>query len=87
LVIEAKRNHNQLEQALKKARKYAEKINNSNTVGAKFITGVEGNDTDNYLIKSAYYNGNEFKPITINDRENIGFLSPDNARKILKYND
>jgi len=75
-----------LEQALEEARNYAGKINNSSVISVKFITGVAGNDNDSYLIKSAYYDGNEFKPITINDKEITGFLPPDEARTILRTN-
>ena len=45
-VIESKRNHNQLQQALKEAREYyAKKINEDSQVKTVIITGVAGNRT------------------------------------------
>lgn len=85
-IIEAKKEHEKLKQAFKEARDYAKKINKSDIIQAKFITGVAGNDKDSYLMKSAYFDGEDFKPITINKREITGFLSPEESINILRTN-
>jgi hypothetical protein len=84
-VIELKRKQDQLEQALDEAKYYANKINTKSTViKALIASGVAGNDTDTYLIKHRYWNGQSFVPITINDREPTGLLSKELAQQILK---
>jgi len=76
-VIEAKRNKEQINQALKEARAdYAEKINKSKAVRVRIISGVAGNSTDGFVVKSHYLKDGHFHPITINGKEITGFVSP-----------
>lgn len=85
-VIEAKKEHKQLQQALDEAENYANKINQSRIIKTKFISGVVGNDTDSYLIKSRYFDGNKWRPIKFNSIEISGLLSPDETNRILREN-
>ena len=86
-IIEAKSKHDQLEQALKEARKdYADKINESKNIKAKFITGIAGNRDDSYLIKTRFLKNGIWVPIKINEREISGFLFPEQIRSILDTN-
>ncbi|HUV02405.1 MAG TPA: N-6 DNA methylase [Desulfobacteria bacterium] len=85
-VIEAKREHRLLQQALDEAEEYANKLNRSSIIKAKVITGVAGNETDSYLIKSKYHDGNEFRPIKFNNVEISGLLSPEELGTILRTN-
>ncbi len=86
-VIEAKRNHNQLNQALNEAqRDYAEIINQSENIKVKIISGVAGNQYDSYLIKSRFYLDGGWVPITINEKEISGLLTPDQISLILETN-
>jgi type I restriction enzyme M protein len=81
-VIEAKREHRQLTQALGEAEDYATRINQTQ-LEAVLATGVAGNRTDSYLIKTTYYDGRAFQPVTINGKEVSGLLSPEEAREIV----
>lgn len=84
-IIESKRTQKQLNQALAQAEKYANKINTkSDVIKALIVTGVAGNDTDTYLIKHRYWNGNTFVPITINGQEPTGLLSKELVKDILR---
>lgn len=85
-IIEAKREHRQLEQAINQAKGYAEKINESSIIQAKFISGVAGNDTDGYIIKNKYFDGTTFQPIKFNNIETTGLLSPDETNTIVRTN-
>ncbi|MBI2652594.1 N-6 DNA methylase [Candidatus Woesearchaeota archaeon] len=87
-VIESKKEHKQLAQALDEARDYATKINqNSKSIQAIIISGVAGNRTDSYLIKSEFFDGKKFNPITINGKEASGLLKPEEVQIILSQND
>lgn len=80
-VIEAKGEHNQLEQAYEEALNYAIQINRSQYTSAFIISGVAGNDIDGYLIKSAIVHPNgSTEPIMYNDNAITALLSPDQAR-------
>ncbi|MDX1991044.1 MAG: N-6 DNA methylase [bacterium] len=82
-VIEAKRSHAQLDQALFEAQLYAEKLNRSDLFQVNFISGVAGNDHDSFLIKNRFFNGREFVPVTLNGVETSGLLSPVQVETIL----
>ncbi|GAB5409362.1 MAG: hypothetical protein BalsKO_17270 [Balneolaceae bacterium] len=86
-VIEAKGEHNQLDQAFQEAKDYAIDINNSELIHACIISGVAGNDIDGYLIKTAYINkdGNEHI-VTYNDNAITGLLSPEQAKYLFDNN-
>jgi len=74
-VVEAKRSRRQIEQALSEAEGYAKAINRGRAHKAKFISGVAGNETDGYLIRSKFLVGNTYKPIRFNGVETTGLLS------------
>lgn len=82
-VIEAKRSHKQLDQALNEAKYYAEKINNSKNLQALFISGVAGNQDDGYLIKTNFLSNGRYRPITSNGKEISSLISPEVARTVL----
>ncbi len=76
-MIEAKSDINEIEKALKEAKEdYAEKVNKSNKIKVKFISGVAGNDNDDYQIKSRYLLNGKFVPITINSKEITALPTP-----------
>lgn len=82
-VIEAKRSHSQLVQALTEAKGYARKLNRSNRLSAFFVSGVAGNELDTFLIRTCYFNGAEFVPVKLNGVEATGLLTPEQTRLIL----
>jgi len=84
-IVESKRSQKQLDQALSEAEGYANKINTNNKViKALIVSGVAGNDTDTYLVKHRYWNGQTFIPITINEQEPTGLLSKELVEDILR---
>src|SRR5581483_11935291 len=84
-VIEAKREHKQLDQTVKEAEDYAKKINQGKNLKALFISGVAGNNEDSYLIRTCFLSEGQFKPITSNDKTITSLISPETARTILHY--
>ena len=86
-IIEAKRNHNLLQTALDEAEDYAQKINQSQSIKAKIVSGVAGNEYDGYMTKTKFcYYDNNFKPITMNGKEVSGLLQKTVAERILREN-
>ncbi len=85
-VIESKKEHRQLQQALNEAREYAENINEKSQAKAVIITGIAGNRTDSYLIESEYFNGRNWETITINDKKASGLFKPEDVGIILDNN-
>ena len=82
-IIETKRTQRQLDQALDEAKGYADKINTrSNNIRALIVSGVAGNDTDTYIIKHRYWNGNSYVPIIINEQEPTALLSKELTEQI-----
>lgn len=84
-IIEAKRDHNELEKALYEAEyDYAAKFKNSRRYKVQFISGVAGNPIDSYLIRTKYFNGKKFVPVTLNDVEATGLLSKRDLLRIVE---
>ena len=86
-IIEAKREHKQLQQALDEAKNdYASKINQSPQIKAVLISGVAGNRTDSYFVENEYFDGSKWNKVTINGKKASGLLSPDEVKIILAQN-
>lgn len=86
-VIEAKKEHSDLQKAVDEARERLKKINeSSNLIKVKIISGVAGNKEDSYLIKNEFFDGNDFKTITINGKEASGLLSSEEVEMIISQN-
>lgn len=83
-VIEAKRSHAELAKALGEARGYAKKLNRSQNITARFVSGVAGTEASMFLVNTEYWNGRRFVPITLNGRPITGLLSPQIAGDILE---
>ncbi len=82
-VIEAKRSHKQLDQAITEAEDYANRINTSNSIEALFVSGVAGNEVDSYLVRTRFMVCGEFKPITMNGKEISSLINCEVANKVL----
>ncbi|PIN78122.1 DNA methyltransferase [Candidatus Woesearchaeota archaeon CG10_big_fil_rev_8_21_14_0_10_34_12] len=85
-VIESKKEHKQLQQAINEARDYAEEINKKSQVNAIIISGIAGNRTDSYLIESEYFDGKKWETIKINDKKASGLFKPEEVEIILNNN-
>ena len=73
-VIEAKRSHQQLAQALDEAEAYALKFVGNERYTVRFISGVAGNAIDSFLVRTRFYDGDRFVPVTLNGVETTGLL-------------
>ena len=85
-VIEAKRSHKQLGQAVDEARNYAVKLNKGNRKKARLISGVAGNEDDGYIVRTCLFVGDSWVNVQINGIDTTGFLSPNESRKLIKHN-
>ncbi|MBN1184017.1 MAG: N-6 DNA methylase [Bacteroidales bacterium] len=85
-VIEAKSTRIMVNQALKEAKYYAEKINQSQHIKALFVTGIAGNEQEGYVSKSQYLQNGTWKDITQNDAEITGLISKTEVDDILRTN-
>lgn len=85
-VIEAKAKIEDLEKAYEEAKIYARKINQNDIICAPIISGVAGNDEDGYLVKSAYLENQDYKPINYHGREITSLVSKDLAQQLLLNN-
>lgn len=82
-VIEAKRSHSELKTALAEAQEYAAQINQSRKCKAFFASGVAGNELDSFIIRTTYFDGDNFLPVQMNGVDITGLLSPSDCELIL----
>lgn len=85
-VIEAKAMLNQLQDAVDEAVEYAQKINRSSVISAPIISGIAGNDDDGYVVRSFYFDGERFQPISYNDKELTSIITPELAKELIELN-
>jgi type I restriction-modification system DNA methylase subunit len=83
-VFEAKRSHEDLDKALTEAEGYAREFKGNGTYQVRFITGVAGNDIDLFLVRTRYFDGTDFVPVTLNGVEATGLLSQATLQTILE---
>lgn len=85
-VIEAKRNHKQITQAVKEAEDYASRINKvRGKLKSPFISGVAGNEIDGYLIQSKFLHHGKFVPIRFNGKDTTSLISREVATAVLEH--
>jgi type I restriction-modification system DNA methylase subunit len=84
-VIEAKRSQKQLDQAIAEAEGYAEALNESGIIAAPFISGVAGNRTDGYLVRTKYLIDGKYRPISFNGKNISSLISPEVARTVIEH--
>ncbi len=82
-VIEAKGEHDGIEQAVSEAKAYAEDINESDKVKCLFATGVAGNINETHLVETYFLTDNGWKRVKINDFATTGFLDPIQIKQII----
>lgn len=83
-VIEAKRSHGHLDQALGEAEEYARRITRGGRLRATFISGVAGNAHDGFQIRNRVLLNDRYVPVKINDVETTALLSPANCKLLLE---
>jgi type I restriction enzyme M protein len=84
-VIEAKSERSKIGEALDEAENYyAKRLNQSASFKTLFISGVAGNDSDYYIVANKSLEHGIFKPITLNDKEMTGLLSPEIAKRVME---
>ena len=82
-VIEAKRYHRQLDQAVEEGRGYAAKLNEGMPYRARIVSGVAGNDDDGFIVRTQFLQGEQWLNVQINSIETTGLLSPDECQTLL----
>jgi len=82
-VIEGKRNRSEIDQAVSEAEYYANKINNNKIISAPLISGVAGNNSDNFIVQSRMLYNGKYVPIKINDKEITSLIYPEIASILL----
>ena len=82
-VIEAKRNHKELDRAVSEAEDYARKLSDGGVLQAPFISGVAGNATDGYLVRTKYLVARKFVAVKFNGKDVSSLISPEIARTVL----
>lgn len=85
-IIEAKSKQTAIEQAIREAKGYATKLNQSTRFQVRFVSGVAGNNTESFLIKTFFWKEGKFVPVELNGMEATGFLSRPQLRIILDTN-
>lgn len=83
-ILEAKRSHSQLGQAIQDAEGYARKFSKSAKYKALFISGVAGNEIDSFLVRTKFFDGKRFVPVTLNGIEATGLLRQSELLGILR---
>jgi type I restriction enzyme M protein len=83
-VIEAKRSHQQLDEAVSEAEEYARRILKGGKLTAAFISGVAGNEHDLFLVRNRMLVGNRYVQIKINDVEATALLSVSEVEQLLR---
>lgn len=86
-VIEAKKTHGEIKQALNEAVERAKTLNKSKRFQCKFISGVAGNTLDTFIARTHFLCGHKFVPVELNDIEATGLLSQSQLSTILQQND
>lgn len=86
-VIEGKSKQLLMDQALLEAKDYATKLNHSKRFKAMFISGVAGNNSESFLVKTLYFDGNNFVYVKLNGIEATALLTSDQINTILETNE
>ncbi len=83
-VIEAKRDRADLARALAEAENdYARPIASGGVLAVPLITGVAGNDTTGYEVRTRLLVGDRYQTVTINGHDVTGFLDPLAVQRLL----
>lgn len=82
-LIEAKSSHSMLHKAVSEANDYADMLKPSKKYKPLFTSGVAGNDSDGYLVRTNYWNGSDFVPVSLNSIVATGLLSEHQLQHIL----
>jgi type I restriction enzyme M protein len=83
-IVEAKREHSQIEQAVSEAEGYSRTLNAGGKLRALFVSGVAGNDIDSYLVRTKFLFNGTFQPITFNGKTITSLISPEVAKAVLR---
>lgn len=84
-VIEGKSKRSRIKKAISEAREdYADEINKSKKIKAKFITGVAGNNKEGFTSTSQFNHADKWVTITENDAEVTSILSKSEIERILR---
>ncbi|WP_080419366.1 class I SAM-dependent DNA methyltransferase [Burkholderia ubonensis] len=86
-VIEAKRTRAEIGKAVREAElDYAEKVNSQKGILAPLISGVAGNDSSGYEVRTKLLVKGRYETVTINGVEATGLLDPKTVNLLLSTN-
>lgn len=84
-VVEAKRDRSEIAKALAEAEAdYARLIETGGILTVPLITGVAGNDTTGYEVRTSLRVGDKYVPVEINGHPVTGLLDPASVAKLLE---
>ena len=83
-VIEAKASEKDICEALKDAKNRAKKINATTGIQCRLITGVAGSPDSTLYIETYCLVDGKWKPLQINNKRSTGFISPEQAYKVVE---
>ena len=84
-VIEAKRYHKQLDQAVNEARSYAEKLIADGHFSVPVVSGVAGNDDDGFIVRTQVLIDGAWETVQINSIDATGLLSLVECQTLLDF--
>jgi len=80
-IIEAKRNHKDLKIALQEDQRYCDQINQEYQEDyARFATGIAGTPDATFLVVTSFWDGKNWKEVSINNHLATGFYLENNAK-------
>ncbi|MGB7901842.1 MAG: N-6 DNA methylase [Halobacteriota archaeon] len=85
-VIEAKAKRENIADAISDAEGRLAEINRSNVIKVVMISGVAGNDSEGYVVKSKFLADGMLEPVTINGQDVSSLISPEIAKTLLSTN-
>lgn len=85
-MVESKRAHRDRGKALREAQTYADKVNAITPGAARFTTGIAGTPDQSFYVNTAYWDGNEWREVAINNYKTTGFLTPEQCLSVLNQN-
>ena len=86
-IIEGKNEKDKLNQAVREAQEYAKLINDKGKVKSLFITGIAGNNEENFIARSQYLKNGTWETITENEIEITALLSTKQVETIQQNNE
>ena len=83
-IFEAKRSHQDLNVSMRESEDYARAFEHNARYNGAFISGVAGNEIDSFLVRTRFFDGTHFVPVTLNGSKVTGLLTRKDLLRILQ---